>query len=70
VGLPPLNGFISEFLLIYAGYAGLLLPTPPLATAGLTTLVAMGLIGGLAAACFAKAFGVVFLGTPRSFGAS
>ena len=66
VGLPPLNGFISEFLLIYAGYAGLLRPTPAVATAGLTTLLAMGLIGGLAAACFAKAFGVVFLGTPRS----
>lgn len=66
VGLPPLNGFVSEFLLIYAGYAGLLLPTPSAAAAGLTTLVAMGLIGGLAAACFAKAFGFVFLGTPRS----
>lgn len=65
VGLPPFNGFISEFLLIYAGYAGLLLPTTAAAVAGLTTLVAMGLIGGLAAACFAKAFGVVFLGTPR-----
>ena len=26
----------------------------------------MGLIGGLAAACFAKAFGIVFLGSPRS----
>ena len=66
VGLPPLNGFISEFLLIYAGYAGLLLPMVAAAAAGLTTLVAMGLIGGLAAACFAKAFGIVFLGTARS----
>ena len=66
VGLPPLNGFISEFLLIYSGYAGLLLPAPAIAAAGLLTLVAMGLIGGLAAACFAKAFGIVFLGVPRS----
>ena len=66
VGLPPLNGFISEFLLIYSGYAGLLLPTTAFAAAGLVTLVAMGLIGGLAAACFAKAFGIVFLGAPRS----
>lgn len=65
VGLPPLNGFVSEFLLIYAGYAGLLLPASAVATAGLLVLVAMGLIGGLAAACFAKAFGVVFLGSPR-----
>jgi hydrogenase-4 component B len=65
VGLPPLNGFISEFLLVYSGYLGLLQPSAAFATGGLITLVAMGLIGGLAAACFAKAFGVVFLGTPR-----
>lgn len=69
VGLPPLNGFISEFLLIYSGYRGLLLPAPAIAAAGLVTLVAMGSIGGLAAACFAKAFGIVFLGAPRSGGA-
>jgi hydrogenase-4 component B len=66
VGLPPLNGFTSEFLLLYSGYAGLLQPTATIATAGLITLVAMGLISGLAAACFAKAFGVVFLGAARS----
>jgi hydrogenase-4 component B len=66
VGLPPLNGFISEFLLIYSGYAALLLPTPAVAASGLLTLVAMGLIGGLATACFAKAFGIVFPGAPRS----
>ena len=29
-------------------------------------IVVMGLISGLAAACFAKAFGIVFLGSPRS----
>ena len=34
--------------------------------AGLISLVAMGLISGLAAACFAKAFGIVFLGSGRS----
>lgn len=66
IGLPPLNGFVSEFLLVYSGYAGLVQPGPSVAVAGLVTLVAIGLIGGLAAACFAKAFGVVFLGRPRS----
>jgi hydrogenase-4 component B len=66
IGLPPLNGFISEFLLIYSGYVALLLPATAVAAAGLITLVAMGLIGGLAAACFAKAFGTVFLGAARS----
>jgi len=42
------------------------MPATAIAAAGLVTLVAMGLIGGLAAACFAKAFGIVFLGAPRS----
>ncbi len=66
VGLPPLNGFVSEFLLFYAGFLGLVQPTVNIAVAGLISLVAMGLISGLAAACFAKAFGIVFLGTARS----
>jgi len=66
VGLPPLNGFVSEFLLFYAGFLGLVQSTVNVAVAGLISLVAMGLISGLAAACFAKAFWVVFLGSARS----
>jgi NADH:ubiquinone oxidoreductase subunit 5 (subunit L)/multisubunit Na+/H+ antiporter MnhA subunit len=67
-GLPPLNGFVSEFL-IYLGAFGLLakagVPGSSV-TGGLITLAALGLIGGLAAACFAKVFGIVFLGEPRT----
>jgi formate hydrogenlyase subunit 3/multisubunit Na+/H+ antiporter MnhD subunit len=66
VGLPPLNGFVSEFLLFYAGFLGIVQSPVNIAVAGLISLVAMGLIGGLAAACFAKAFGIVFLGSARS----
>jgi formate hydrogenlyase subunit 3/multisubunit Na+/H+ antiporter MnhD subunit len=66
VGLPPLNGFVSEFLVFYAGYFGLTEASSTVASAGLIAIVSMGLISGLAAACFAKAFGVVFLGTARS----
>ncbi len=66
VGLPPLNGFVSEFLLFYAGFAAVIEPNAAIAAAGLSTIVVMGLISGLAAACFAKAFGIVFLGSPRS----
>ncbi len=66
VGLPPLNGFVSEFLLFYAGFLAVVRPAANIAVAGLVSLVFMGLISGLAAACFAKAFGVVFLGSPRS----
>lgn len=65
VGLPPLNGFVSEFLVFYAGYLGVVAPNPSMAAAGLMVIVSMGLISGLAAACFAKAFGVVFLGSAR-----
>ena len=70
VGLPPLNGFVSEFLLLYAGFLAVLQPAAAVAVAGLIVLVILGLIGGLAAACFAKAFGIVFLGSPRSAEAS
>jgi hydrogenase-4 component B len=53
---------------VYVGFlrgAGGELPAAgALATAGATA--ALALVGGLAAACFAKAFGVVFLGEGRS----
>ena len=67
-GLPPLNGFVSEFL-IYVGAFGWLADHPGSGAAGLPAIVAilaLALIGGLAAACFTKAFGIVFLGEPRS----
>ena len=66
VGLPPLNGFASEFLLFLGGFVAVASPLAPIATAGLAVIVVMGLISGLAAACFSKAFGIVFLGIPRS----
>jgi hydrogenase-4 component B len=65
-GLPLFNGFISEWLL-FRGF---------LAASGLNNLLAaiilpltvgvLALIGGLAAACFAKVYRVAFLGRPRS----
>ncbi|MFB3819184.1 MAG: proton-conducting transporter membrane subunit [Candidatus Methylomirabilales bacterium] len=67
-GLPPLNGFASEFLIALAalaGAAGTAAAGLPVA-APLLVLGALALIGGLAAACFTKAFGIVFLGEPRS----
>ena len=66
VGLPPLNGFISEFLLFYGGFVAVIQPAASTAVAGLVAIVILGLISGLAAACFAKAFGIVFLGSPRT----
>jgi formate hydrogenlyase subunit 3/multisubunit Na+/H+ antiporter MnhD subunit len=63
--LPPFNGFAGEFLM-YAGAFKAMLGRGPSALVGLVVLLALGLIGGLAAACFARAFGIAFLGEPRS----
>ena len=64
-GLPPFNGFAGEFL-IYLGSFKTLLAAGPVALGGLVAVVALALIGGLAAACFTRAFGIAFLGEPRS----
>ena len=65
-GLPLLNGFVSEWLIYLAAYRGInSLGENGLVSGGLV-IGALALIGGLAAACFAKAFGVVFLGEPRT----
>jgi hydrogenase-4 component B len=65
-GLPPLNGFISEWCV----YQGLLrtLPGSDHATliGALFAVPALALVGALAAACFAKAYATVFLGQART----
>ena len=64
--LPPLNGFAGEFVL-YLGSFAAFKGAPRSAVAFPMAAVAMlALIGGLAAVCFVKAFGVVFLGEPRA----
>jgi hydrogenase-4 component B len=70
-GLPPLNGFASEWLTFQAFLQGFRASTQPLvhflfpvggALLALTT--------ALAAACFVKAFGISFLALPRSAAAA
>ncbi len=63
-GLPPLNGFVSEFLIYVAAFKGLWSSSTTLAA--VAAIGGLGVIGGLAVACFTKAFGVVFQGEPRS----
>ncbi len=68
-GLPPLNGFVSEFLIYLASYWSVLpegLPSVNLRVGGFVVISALALIGGLAALCFTKVYGIVFLGEPRS----
>ncbi|HRX35710.1 MAG TPA: hydrogenase 4 subunit B [Aestuariivirga sp.] len=64
--LPPLNGFVSEWLLFQAVLAGPDLPEPVLRF--LTPVVGglLALAAALAAACFVRVYGIVFLGRPRS----
>ena len=65
-GLPPLNGFISEFL-IYLGLFGMLDRSQGPSFAGAAFAVpALALVGALALACFVKVYGAVFLGVARS----
>lgn len=64
-GLPPFNGFVSEFL-VYAGlFKGLGGENPVALLSLLASIFGLAIIGGLAMLCFTKAFGAVFLGTPR-----
>ncbi|MBF0547478.1 MAG: hydrogenase [Candidatus Riflebacteria bacterium] len=65
-GLPPFNGFVSEFLIYFGAFLSVLNSAGSLAAPGLLTIVGLSLIGGLASACFAKAFSIIFLGNPRS----
>jgi len=67
--IPPLCGFVGEWLLLHAllraaaawGVAG--------SVAALLALLSLAAAGGLAAATFLRIFSVAFLGTPRSEGA-
>jgi len=65
-GLPPFNGFISEFL-IYSGifkslHSGSLLTD----VIFLFSFIGLAIIGGLAVFCFTKVFSIMFLGSART----
>ncbi|KAB2914600.1 MAG: hydrogenase 4 subunit B [Hyphomicrobiaceae bacterium] len=64
--LPPLNGFVSEWLIFQA-----ILVSPDLPQWGLKLMVPavgalLALSAALSGACFVRAFGIAFLGRPRS----
>jgi formate hydrogenlyase subunit 3/multisubunit Na+/H+ antiporter MnhD subunit len=64
--LPPLNGFASEWLTFQAILLGPGLPQWGLRFMIPTVGALLALSAALTAACFVKAYGVVFLGRPRS----
>jgi hydrogenase-4 component B len=64
--LPPLNGFVSEWLLFQAVLAGPTLPQASLHFAAPAIGAMLALAAALAAACFVRVYGTAFLGRPRS----
>jgi formate hydrogenlyase subunit 3/multisubunit Na+/H+ antiporter MnhD subunit len=70
-GLPPLNGFAGEFLIYLAAFQAIACgATAGLVVPGVALVAGLALTGGLAAACFTRAAGLVFLGEPRSAAAA
>jgi hydrogenase-4 component B len=64
--LPPLNGFVSEWLMFQA-----VLVSPELPQWGLKIMIPaiggmLALTAALSAACFVRVFGITFLGRPRT----
>jgi formate hydrogenlyase subunit 3/multisubunit Na+/H+ antiporter MnhD subunit len=64
--LPPLNGFVSEWLAFQA-----ILVSPQLSSWGLRLMIPaagalLALSAALAGACFVRVYGITFLGRPRS----
>lgn len=66
-GLPPFNGFVSEYLVYFGLFNGLS------STFGIShvvlmvlTIAGLAIVGGISLVTFTKTFGVIFLGNPRS----
>jgi hydrogenase-4 component B len=64
--LPPLNGFVSEWLTFLALFQNMRLEAIGQNLVFTLGIASLALTGGLAMACFVKAFGITFLALPRS----
>jgi hydrogenase-4 component B len=64
--LPPFNGFVSEWLTLQTALQAPQLENGVLRALIPVTAALLALAAALAAACFVKAYGVAFLGRPRS----
>jgi hydrogenase-4 component B len=67
--LPPLNGFVSEYMLFMAFFGSNALTDPMLKVLLIFCMSLFALTSAFVATCFVKAFGITFLGLPRSDGA-
>ncbi|MBK9990800.1 MAG: NADH-quinone oxidoreductase subunit H [Verrucomicrobia bacterium] len=64
-GLPPLNGFVSEWL-VYLGLFDAVNARGALVWAAMPAVLALAVTGALALASFVKVSAIVFLGAPRT----
>ena len=64
-GLPPLNGFISEFLIYLGMLHNFEIKSPVILIISILAIASLAFVGTMALLCFTKAFSVVFLGNPR-----
>ena len=64
--LPPTNGFLSEWMIFQSLLGSSSISDISLKISIPFTIFALALTGGLAIACFVKAFGITFLGLHRS----
>lgn len=64
--LPPFNGFFSEWLTFQTLFQGIMRLDSSLQWIFIIASGSLAFTGGLALACFVKAFGVTFLARPRS----
>lgn len=69
-GLPPLNGFVSEWLLYLALLRGALSSSGATSVLALLLVGGLSLIGALAGLAFVRLVGAALLGTPRGDGAA
>lgn len=68
--LPPLNGFVSEWLIFQGLFQGFRIPSHFVGILLVVAGASLGLTGGLAVAAFIRAFGVPYLGMARTRQAS
>jgi len=65
-GLPPLNGFVGEWLILRGLFAGAVVRSGAPGIAALLAVGALAFVGALAALCFVRLIGIALLGNPRS----
>jgi formate hydrogenlyase subunit 3/multisubunit Na+/H+ antiporter MnhD subunit len=65
-GLPPFNGFVSEFLIYFGLLKGLLINHLSALIVLILAIAGLAIVGTMAILCFTKAFSIIFLGMPRS----